>query len=72
MENKLIKLASLVAVLLIPFVTNGASLIDIYEDALINDPRLKEAYANKQAIIESKPQALRLTPHKPENVSLGH
>jgi len=60
MGNKLIKLASLVAVLAIPFVTNGASLIDIYEDALINDPRLKEAYANKQAIIESKPQALSL------------
>ena len=45
MGNKLIKLASLVAVIVIPFVTNGASLIDIYEDALINDPRLKEAYA---------------------------
>ena len=60
MGNKLIKLASLVAVLVIPFVTKGASLIDIYEDALINDPRLKEAYANKQAIIESKPQALSL------------
>jgi len=60
MGNKLIKLASVVAVLLIPFVTNGASLIDIYEDALINDPRLKEAYANKQAIVESKPQALSL------------
>ena len=52
MGNKLIKLANLLAVLVIPFVTNGASLIDIYEDALINDPRLKEAYANKQAIIE--------------------
>jgi len=60
MGNKLIKLASVVAVLVIPFVTNGASLIDIYEDALIHDPRLKEAYANKQAIIESKPQALSL------------
>ena len=58
MGNKLIKLASLVAVLGIPFITNGASLIDIYEDAIIHDPRLKEAYANKQAIIESKPQAL--------------
>ena len=33
MGNKLIKLASVVAVLVIPFVTNGASLIDIYEDA---------------------------------------
>ena len=60
MGKKLIKLASVVAVLVIPFVTNGASLIDIYEDALIHDPRLKEAYANKQAIIESKPQALSL------------
>ena len=38
MGKKLIKLASLVAVLVIPFVTNGASLIDIYEAALIKDP----------------------------------
>ena len=60
MGNKSIKLTAILAVLLVPFVTNGASLIDIYEDALINDPRLKEAYANKQAIIESKPQALSL------------
>jgi outer membrane protein len=60
MGNKLIKLASVVAALKMPLASNGASLIDIYEDALINDPRLKEAYANKQAIIESKPQALSL------------
>ena len=58
MGNKFIKLTTALAVLIMPLVTNGASLIDIYEDALINDPRLKEAYANKQAIIESKPQAL--------------
>jgi len=58
MGNKFIKLTTALAVLIMPLVTNGTSLIDIYEDALINDPRLKEAYANKQAIIESKPQAL--------------
>ncbi len=58
MGNKFIKLTTALVVLIMPLVTNGASLIDIYEDALINDPRLKEAYANKQAIIESKPQAL--------------
>ena len=60
MGNKFIKLTTALAVLIMPLVTNGASLIDIYEDALINDPRLKEAFANKQAIIESKPQALSL------------
>ena len=60
MRNKFIKTTTSLAVVIMPFVTNGASLIDIYEDALINDPRLKEAYANKQAIIESKPQALSL------------
>ena len=60
MRNKFIKTTTSLAVIIMPFVTNGASLIDIYEDALINDPRLKEAYANKQAIIESKPQALSL------------
>ena len=43
-----------------PVIANGASLMDIYADALINDPRLKEAYANKEAIIESKPQARSL------------
>ena len=36
---------------------NAASLLDIYEQALINDPRIKEAFANKEAIIEAKPQA---------------
>jgi outer membrane protein len=60
MRNKFIKTTTSLAIIIMPFVTNGASLIDIYEDALINDPRLKEAYANKQAIIESKPQALSL------------
>ena len=60
MGNKLIILTTVLAALIMPLASNGASLIDIYEDALINDPRLKEAYANKQAIIESKPQALSL------------
>ena len=36
---------------------NAASLLDIYEQALVNDPRIKEAFANKEAIIEAKPQA---------------
>jgi len=60
MANKLIILTTVLANLIMPLASNGASLIDIYEDALINDPRLREAYANKQAIIESKPQALSL------------
>ena len=36
---------------------NAASLIEIYEEALINDPLIKEALANKEAVIEVKPQA---------------
>ena len=36
---------------------NGASLIEVYEEALVNDPFLKEALANKEAVIEVKPQA---------------
>ena len=36
---------------------NAASLLDVYEQALVNDPRIKEAFANKEAIIEAKPQA---------------
>ena len=36
---------------------NAASLLDVYEQALISDPRIKEAFANKEAIIEAKPQA---------------
>ena len=36
---------------------SAASLLDVYEQALINDPRIKEAFANKEAIIEAKPQA---------------
>ena len=36
---------------------NGASLIEIYEEALVNDPFIREALANKEAVIEVKPQA---------------
>ena len=36
---------------------NAATLLDVYEQALVNDPRIKEAFANKEAIIEAKPQA---------------
>ena len=36
---------------------NAASLLDVYEQALVNDPIIKEAFANKEAIIEAKPQA---------------
>ena len=36
---------------------NAVSLLDVYEQALVNDPRIKEAFANKEAIIEAKPQA---------------
>ena len=40
---------------------NAASLLDVYEQALVNDPRIKEAFANKEAIIEAKPQARSFT-----------
>tara|TARA_B100001750_G_scaffold244930_1_gene263354 strand:- start:995 stop:2404 length:1410 start_codon:yes stop_codon:yes gene_type:complete len=36
---------------------NASSLLDVYQEAIINDPKIKEAFANKEAIIEAKPQA---------------
>ena len=43
-----------------PLTGNATSLIDVFEDALVNDPLLKEALANKEAISESRPQARSL------------
>ncbi|MDG2434544.1 MAG: TolC family outer membrane protein [Gammaproteobacteria bacterium] len=43
-----------------PITGNATSLIDVFEDALVNDPLLKEALANKEAISESRPQARSL------------
>ena len=40
--------------------THAASLMEVFELATINDPFIKEALANKEAIIESKPQARSL------------
>ena len=58
-ENRFMN--NFIKVLLFSFVLidNGtaASLLDVYEQALVNDPRIKEAFANKEAIIEAKPQA---------------
>ena len=34
--------------------THAASLMEVFELATINDPFIKEALANKEAIIESK------------------
>jgi len=39
---------------------HAASLMEVFELAKINDPFIKEALANKEAIIESKPQARSL------------
>jgi len=46
--------------MLFPLIGNTTSLIDVYEDALVNDPLLKEALANKEAISEFRPQARSL------------
>ena len=40
--------------------THASSLMEVFELATINDPFIKEALANKEAIIESKPQARSL------------
>ncbi len=40
--------------------TQAASLMEVFELATINDPFIKEALANKEAIIEAKPQARSL------------
>ena len=42
------------------FVAEGTSLMEVYQLATVNDPLIKEALANKEAIIESKPQARSL------------
>ena len=45
------------------FISYGAqtdSLMEVFELATINDPFIKESFANKEAIIESKPQARSL------------
>ena len=40
--------------------THASSLMEVFELATINDPFIKEALANKEAISESKPQARSL------------
>ena len=50
----------IISLILFPFIGNTTSLIDVYEDALVNDPLLKEALANKEAISEFSPQARSL------------
>ncbi len=54
-------------VVIIPFLfltfafgAEGTSLMEVYQLATINDPFIKEALANKEAIIETKPQARSL------------
>ena len=50
----------IISLILFPLIGNTTSLIDVYEDALVNDPLLKEALANKEAISEFRPQARSL------------
>ena len=61
-ENSRMRKAVIVPFLFLIFglSAKGASLIEIYQLATINDPFIKEALANKEAIIESKPQARSL------------
>lgn len=47
--------AALIALLMSP--AWGADLLEVYELALQNDPVLREAEANRQALLEAKPQA---------------
>jgi outer membrane protein len=42
------------------FGAEGTSLMEVYQLATVNDPLIKEALANKEAIFESKPQARSL------------
>ena len=44
----------------ISYGAQSTSLMEVYQLATINDPFIKEALANKEAIIESKPQARSL------------
>jgi len=55
--KKTLALLSLVAALLTMPVGNADSLIDIYRLALLSDPGIKEAEANRNAALELKPAA---------------
>ncbi len=55
--KKTLALISLVAALLTMPVGNADSLIDIYRLALLSDPGIKEAEANRNAALELKPAA---------------
>ena len=50
-------LLSLGAALLVSQTVHAASLMDVYQSALLNDPSLREAEANRLATYELKPQA---------------
>lgn len=56
---KLYRLCPLLAILalLVPPQAGATSLLDAYRDALRSDPTLREAAANRNAALESKPQA---------------
>lgn len=55
--KKTLALLSLVAVLITMPVGHADSLIDVYRQALLNDPGIKEAEANRNATLELKPAA---------------
>ena len=61
-ENSGMKKAVILPFLFLTFGlgAKSASLMEVYQLAIINDPFIKEALANKEAIIESKPQARSL------------
>src|SRR5512139_2779656 len=37
---------------------HGADLLSVYDQALVNDPQIREAEATRRAVHEAKPQAL--------------
>lgn len=49
-------LAGVATLLAVP--VHGADLLSVYDQALVNDPQIREAEATRRAVQESKPQAL--------------
>ena len=55
--NKTKKLAGLIVCLLLTSGASAENLLDIYRQALLTDPGIREAIANREAELQKKPQA---------------
>ena len=57
MHTKSLVLALSIACALLPVAASAENLLEVYEDAVKNDPLIREAEARREAALEVKPQA---------------